>query len=482
MDCHGNRMASCCLLLFFVFLKLISLSEEGCYDYFSRDKWNGADVTDLIPVINTTSLQGTLKCTLWKNKERKLFQKIRDECYEKEDLEETCNKATYHTMYMFHFRCLFAKLENVNCTGHTTFGDCQNFSSVVETMEWLWRISDGTSAGATSTSPPTMSTLTPITTSTISTPNISTSPNKASLTTNSTTTSTSPKTITSTASPTTMSMSLGTTTSTASPTTSTSGRTTTLTTSSTTMHALTPITTSAISTPTMSMSLGTTTSTASPTTTSTSVRTTTLTSSPTMSALTPTTTSTISTPTISTSRNTSSLTTSSTTTLTPPRTTTSSPTSSVSHRTTMSTRTTLKSRRTSTSTRSPTTTSRSSLTTQSTVKGQTQLSNTATLQSPMDVKPGLACHSRSASDVGPRKDSSTETPAPLRGHSTSILVLLILSITANIMQWLNSFLQKRRLKKKQKQMPAEYISLNPDAAAAENSPEKSLSYSNETVN
>ncbi|XP_023205086.1 uncharacterized protein LOC102225538 isoform X4 [Xiphophorus maculatus] len=228
MDCHGNRMASCCLLLFFVFLKLISLSEEGCYDYFSRDKWNGADVTDLIPVINTTSLQGTLKCTLWKNKERKLFQKIRDECYEKEDLEETCNKATYHTMYMFHFRCLFAKLENVNCTGHTTFGDCQNFSSVVETMEWLWRIS--------------------------------------------------------------------------------------------------------------------------------------------------------------------------------------------------------------------------------------------------------------ASDVGPRKDSSTETPAPLRGHSTSILVLLILSITANIMQWLNSFLQKRRLKKKQKQMPAEYISLNPDAAAAENSPEKSLSYSNETVN
>ncbi|XP_023205085.1 location of vulva defective 1-like isoform X3 [Xiphophorus maculatus] len=309
MDCHGNRMASCCLLLFFVFLKLISLSEEGCYDYFSRDKWNGADVTDLIPVINTTSLQGTLKCTLWKNKERKLFQKIRDECYEKEDLEETCNKATYHTMYMFHFRCLFAKLENVNCTGHTTFGDCQNFSSVVETMEWLWRISDGTSAGATSTSPPTMSTLTPITTSTISTPNISTSPNKASLTTNSTTTSTSPKTITSTASPTTMSMSLGTTTSTASPTTSTS-----------------------------------------------------------------------------------------------------------------------------------------------------------------------------ASDVGPRKDSSTETPAPLRGHSTSILVLLILSITANIMQWLNSFLQKRRLKKKQKQMPAEYISLNPDAAAAENSPEKSLSYSNETVN
>ncbi|XP_027879429.1 mucin-2-like isoform X3 [Xiphophorus couchianus] len=314
MDCHGNRMASGCLLLFFVFLKLISLSEEGCYHHFSRDKWNGADVTDLIPVINTTSLQGTLKCTLWKNRERTLFQKIKDDCYEKEDLEETCKQTTEgnYTMYMFHFRCLFAKLENVNYTNkhiNTTFGDCQNFSSVVETMEWLWRISDGTSAGATSTSPPTMSTLTPITTSTISTPNISTSPNKASLTTNSTTTSTSPKTITSTASPTTMSMSLGTTTSTASPTTSTS-----------------------------------------------------------------------------------------------------------------------------------------------------------------------------VSDMGPRKDSSTETPAPLREHSTSILVLLILSITANIMQWLNSFLQKRRLKKKQKQMPTECISLNPGAAAAENSPEKSLSYSNETVN
>ncbi|XP_027879430.1 uncharacterized protein LOC114148389 isoform X4 [Xiphophorus couchianus] len=233
MDCHGNRMASGCLLLFFVFLKLISLSEEGCYHHFSRDKWNGADVTDLIPVINTTSLQGTLKCTLWKNRERTLFQKIKDDCYEKEDLEETCKQTTEgnYTMYMFHFRCLFAKLENVNYTNkhiNTTFGDCQNFSSVVETMEWLWRIS--------------------------------------------------------------------------------------------------------------------------------------------------------------------------------------------------------------------------------------------------------------VSDMGPRKDSSTETPAPLREHSTSILVLLILSITANIMQWLNSFLQKRRLKKKQKQMPTECISLNPGAAAAENSPEKSLSYSNETVN
>ncbi|XP_032443837.1 cell wall integrity and stress response component 4-like isoform X7 [Xiphophorus hellerii] len=432
MDCHGNRMASCCLLLFFVFLKLISLSEEGCYDNFSRDQWNGTDVTDLITLINDTDPQKILRCTIWKNRQRKLFYNITS-CFN-DGLEEMCNQATEgnHTMYMFHFRCLFAKLEDVDYTNehlNKIFGDCQNFSSGIQTLEWLWRISDGTSAGATSTSPTTMSTLPPTTTSTISTPTISTSPNKASLTTNSTTTSTSPKTITSTASPTTMSVSLGTTTSTASPTTtSTSGRTTTLTTSSTTMYALTPITTSAISTPTISMSLGTTTSTASPTTTSTSVRTTTLTSSPTMSALTPTTTSAISTPTISMSPNTTSLTTNSTTTSTSPK--------------------------TITSTASPTTTS------------------------------------TSASDVGPRKDSSTETPAPLTGQSTSILVLLILSITANIMQWLNSFLQKRRLKKKQKQMPDECISLNtdecislnPDAAAAENSPEKSLSYSNETVN
>ncbi|XP_032443838.1 uncharacterized protein LOC116735819 isoform X8 [Xiphophorus hellerii] len=239
MDCHGNRMASCCLLLFFVFLKLISLSEEGCYDNFSRDQWNGTDVTDLITLINDTDPQKILRCTIWKNRQRKLFYNITS-CFN-DGLEEMCNQATEgnHTMYMFHFRCLFAKLEDVDYTNehlNKIFGDCQNFSSGIQTLEWLWRIS--------------------------------------------------------------------------------------------------------------------------------------------------------------------------------------------------------------------------------------------------------------ASDVGPRKDSSTETPAPLTGQSTSILVLLILSITANIMQWLNSFLQKRRLKKKQKQMPDECISLNtdecislnPDAAAAENSPEKSLSYSNETVN
>ncbi|XP_043955130.1 cell wall protein DAN4-like isoform X3 [Gambusia affinis] len=450
-------MASCCLLLFFVFLSLISLSEEACYDHFSKDKWNGKNMTDLITLINSTSPEEILKCTIWKNQNQELFEHI-IQCFEGDNLEKMCDHTTggNHKIYMFHFRCLFAKLRGINYENKhekEIFEDCQNFSSEIKTLEWLWSNSDGTSAGAPSTSPPTTTTLTPTTTSTICTPSTSTSRKTTSLTTSSTTTSTSSSTTTST---------------TSSPTSSMSPRTT-------------------MSTTTTLKSLSRTTSTRSPTSTSTSGRTTTLTASPpTTSALTPTTTSTISTPTKSTSRNTTSLTTSSTTTSTSPTTTTSttsSPTSSMSPTTTTSTTsspTSSMSPRTTASTRSLTTTSRSSLTTRSTAKGQTQWSNTTTRRSPMTVKPCLACHCESGPSMGWRTGSTTETSAPLTGQTASILVALILSIIGNLMQGLNSFLQKRRLKK-QKEMSVEHISLNADATAAEESPEKSLGYSNDTV-
>ncbi|XP_017161933.1 A-agglutinin anchorage subunit-like [Poecilia reticulata] len=78
--------------------------------------------------------------------------------------------------------------------------------------------------------------------------------------------------------------------------------------------------------------------------------------------------------------------------------------------------------------------------------------------------------------MGQRTEKSTHT-----WQTTSILVVLMLSITGNLMQGLNSFLQKRKLNMKQKQMSAECICLNPDTTAAEKSPKKSLSYSNESV-
>ncbi|XP_043955133.1 cell wall integrity and stress response component 4-like isoform X5 [Gambusia affinis] len=318
-------MASCCLLLFFVFLSLISLSEEACYDHFSKDKWNGKNMTDLITLINSTSPEEILKCTIWKNQNQELFEHI-IQCFEGDNLEKMCDHTTggNHKIYMFHFRCLFAKLRGINYENKhekEIFEDCQNFSSEIKTLEWLWSNSDGTSAGAPSTSPPTTTTLTPTTTSTICTPSTSTSRKTTSLTTSSTTTSTSSSTTTST---------------------------------------------------------------------------------------------------------------------------TSSPTSSMSPRTTMSTTTTLKSLSRTTSTRSPTSTS------------------------------------TSGPSMGWRTGSTTETSAPLTGQTASILVALILSIIGNLMQGLNSFLQKRRLKK-QKEMSVEHISLNADATAAEESPEKSLGYSNDTV-
>ncbi|XP_043955136.1 uncharacterized protein LOC122821360 isoform X9 [Gambusia affinis] len=135
-------MASCCLLLFFVFLSLISLSEEACYDHFSKDKWNGKNMTDLITLINSTSPEEILKCTIWKNQNQELFEHI-IQCFEGDNLEKMCDHTTggNHKIYMFHFRCLFAKLRGINYENKhekEIFEDCQNFSSEIKTLEWLW--------------------------------------------------------------------------------------------------------------------------------------------------------------------------------------------------------------------------------------------------------------------------------------------------------------------------------------------------------
>ncbi|XP_007543385.1 PREDICTED: salivary glue protein Sgs-3-like isoform X1 [Poecilia mexicana] len=335
-------MASRLLLLFFVFLSLTGLSEENCHDHFFKEHWNGTNMTDLILLVNATSTEKILNCTIWKNRGRELFDKINKDCFKGLNLDTICTQTTEgkHKIHAFHFRCFYARLYKVNYTTESAkeiYEDCQNFSSEINTLQQLWNSLDNdvTSAGATSVSPPTTSTLC---------------------------------------------------------------STTTLTTF----------------TPTMSSSLGTTTSTTSPTTTS-------------------------------------------------------------SLRTTMSTTTTLKSRRTTTSTRSPTTTLTSPRTTTSTTSPPTTSKSSLTTQS-TDSNPSLPCSFQSVPHMSQRTETSTQT-----WQTACILVLLVLSITGNLMQGLNSFLQTRKLKMKQKQMSAECICLNPDVTAAEKSPEEGLSYSNESV-
>ncbi|XP_028455733.1 uncharacterized protein LOC114569835 isoform X2 [Perca flavescens] len=52
-------------LFLFVFLIMINLSEEGCYDYFNVTKWK-EDLNKTFPLVITKEFKDTIECTLEK--------------------------------------------------------------------------------------------------------------------------------------------------------------------------------------------------------------------------------------------------------------------------------------------------------------------------------------------------------------------------------------------------------------------------------
>ncbi|XP_014876376.1 uncharacterized protein LOC106938745 isoform X3 [Poecilia latipinna] len=140
-------MASRLLLLFFVFLSLTGLSEENCHDHFFKEHWNGTNMTDLILLVNATSTEKILNCTIWKNRGRELFDKINKDCFKGLNLDTICTQTTEgkHKIHAFHFRCFYARLYKVNYTTESAkeiYEDCQNFSSEINTLQQLWNSLD----------------------------------------------------------------------------------------------------------------------------------------------------------------------------------------------------------------------------------------------------------------------------------------------------------------------------------------------------
>ncbi|XP_054891749.1 uncharacterized protein LOC129363584 [Poeciliopsis prolifica] len=163
-------MGSCAAFLFFVFLRFIILSEQDCNDQFVIDDEIAKSMTELISLANCSSLEETLKCTVWINKDRDFFKNVKSECFDEEDsdLKKKCPNITAESdkIYMLHFRCLFAKVRNVKYSDEaikSVFEDCQHFISGIDTIRRLWNTSDNTSHADQITNSPSQTPDPPIT-------------------------------------------------------------------------------------------------------------------------------------------------------------------------------------------------------------------------------------------------------------------------------------------------------------------------------
>ncbi|XP_031159656.1 uncharacterized protein LOC116052941 [Sander lucioperca] len=128
LDGYGGRMTSwkyVMQLFLFVFLIMIDLSKEDCYDYFDVKKWAG-NLSEIVTLVKAKDFKDTMECTLEKKCKRDdrkgiacyllhdCFEMHRD--FQNKTQAGNCTGETQNISF-YNFMCMTAKAINLTVKG-----------------------------------------------------------------------------------------------------------------------------------------------------------------------------------------------------------------------------------------------------------------------------------------------------------------------------------------------------------------------------